>query len=366
MTAPPRSRWLDVIAQVPREGFIPDVVYRHEWDRPAPNWVPVSRVQQPALWRRLVDAEDYVITQVDDGHPSADGSGYTPTSSASNPVVVAEMLDCLDLHPGHRVLEIGTGTGWNAALMASVVGAENVTSVEIDREVADHARRALAGAGFDAVSVITGDGEAGWASTAPYDRVIATVGVYSIPGPWVTQTTLGGRLVVPLSNHYQHPGIAVLQRTRTGAYGRLAGRAVFMPLRAHRHPRISDGDWERAEQLPTTDSTTDQYPQDWISDRDAATAIGQRIPDIITDWQPDGDDAATGTLWLRTPDVTSWATLRLTDTPPPYRIEQAGPRKLLDEVAAAYQWWLDQRRPTVADWRISVDLTGEQRIELVG
>ncbi|MBV9314017.1 MAG: protein-L-isoaspartate(D-aspartate) O-methyltransferase, partial [Pseudonocardia sp.] len=148
---------------VPREWFIPDVIYGHgETDQFGNDLYPVSKLDQPERWWDLVRADDAVITQVDDGHPSPAGTGYELTSSASTPTLVAEMLVVLDPRPGERVLEIGTGTGWNAALLASALGAGNVTSVEVDPTVATHARSALDRAGFSAVTVITGEGLDGW------------------------------------------------------------------------------------------------------------------------------------------------------------------------------------------------------------
>ena len=90
-----------------------------------------------------------------------------PTSSASGPVIVAVMLAALDAHEGHRVLEIGTGTGYNAALLTHRLGAEQVTSLEVDPDIATHAREALSDTGFGGVTVITGDGTHGYPPGCP-------------------------------------------------------------------------------------------------------------------------------------------------------------------------------------------------------
>jgi SAM-dependent methyltransferase len=103
------------------------------------------------------------------------------TSSTSMPSVVAEMLHALRIEPGMSVLELGTGTGWNAALLAHRLGAQNVTLIEIDPDISAHARRALASAGYGAVTVITGDGALGYDVRAPYDRVLSTACVYRVP-----------------------------------------------------------------------------------------------------------------------------------------------------------------------------------------
>jgi protein-L-isoaspartate O-methyltransferase len=358
VTAPnrSRSRWDDAISRVPREWFIPEVIYRQERDRGGNDYLPVSRSADTELWWDLVRADAAVITQVEDGHPGPDGTGYEVTSSASQPDLVVDMLECLDPQPDDRVLEIGTGTGWNAAVLASVLGADNVSSIEVDAGVADQARASLDSAGFGQVRVVTGEGLHGWPAGAPYHRLIATCGVATIPWAWVAQTVVGGRLVVPVTNTYQPPGIAVLTRTPTGATGHFAGPAVFMSARAQRQPRPRAVDSDS----PGVLSHTNLHPYRWVGDRAATTAIGQRISGITTVWRPSGP--ATGTAWLYAPATSSWASVEVTDTRP-YEVEQGGHRRLFDEIRAAYRWWLDHGKPSVADWSIDITTAG-QRIAL--
>src|SRR5437016_377090 len=107
------------------------------------------------------------------------------------------MLDSLDVQSGHSALEIGTGTGWNAALLSQRVGdTGRVVSVEVDSEVAQCARRALKAAGYTPL-VVTADGTQGYAPAAPYDRVINTASVHTIPRAWIDQTKPGGVIVTP-------------------------------------------------------------------------------------------------------------------------------------------------------------------------
>jgi protein-L-isoaspartate(D-aspartate) O-methyltransferase len=121
-----------------------------------------------------------------------------PTSSSSQPAIMAKMLEMLEVRAGQRVLEIGAGTGYNAALLAHLVGDEGrVTSVELDADTAVSARRALLAAGVPA-RVEVGDGTAGWADAAPLDAVIATASTDVVPRAWFDQLRPGGRLVVPL------------------------------------------------------------------------------------------------------------------------------------------------------------------------
>ena len=145
----------------------------------------------PGLPPESAYRDDAIVTKRD-----ADGQ---PISSSSQPAIMAIMLDQLDLAPGLRVLEIGAGTGYNAALMRHIVGsAGTVVSVDIDSEVAAQARDHLASAGYPDVTVVAADGAAGYPPSAPYDRVIATVGVSDLAPPWLGQLSPGGRIVVPL------------------------------------------------------------------------------------------------------------------------------------------------------------------------
>lgn len=122
-------------------------------------------------------------------------------SSSSQPSMMAMMLHQLELKPGHNVLEIGTATGYNAAIMQHIVGPKGrVTSLEIDQELAEQAARNLqrAGAWASAVKVVSGDGVLGYQPRAAYDRIISTVCVWDVPPQWVQQLKPDGILVTPL------------------------------------------------------------------------------------------------------------------------------------------------------------------------
>ncbi|WP_161500586.1 methyltransferase domain-containing protein [Embleya scabrispora] len=134
---------------------------------------------------------------------SIDARGL-PDSTVSQPAMIALMLEQLAVRPGMRVLEIGTGSGYNAALLAHLVGATGeVVSVEVSAELASAAARRLAGLGTH-VDVRAGDGWAGVADRAPFDRIEATVGVPDLPPAWVEQLAPGGVLVAPM---WLRPGL---------------------------------------------------------------------------------------------------------------------------------------------------------------
>ncbi|WP_254716564.1 protein-L-isoaspartate O-methyltransferase [Actinomadura sp. WMMB 499] len=159
-----------------------------------------------------------------------------PSSSASALYVVQDMLDAAGLEPGMSVLEIGAGTGYNAALMADA--GTRVTTVEIDPDLAAAASAALERTGFaDRVTVITGDGEEGAPGSAPYDRVIVTASARTIPYAWVEQSREGGRIVVPYSGPECPGALLVLDVADGIARGRAVGDAFFMPLRGQKQPQ---------------------------------------------------------------------------------------------------------------------------------
>lgn len=136
-------------------------------------------------------ADKAIVTQT-----GADGE---PTSSASQPSIVAIMLEQLAVQPGQRVLEVGAGTGYNAALLAYLVGAAGrVVSIDVDPETAAGAREHLAAAGVPNVEVLAADGWLGHRDGAPYDRVVATVGIWDVSPSWLDQLADDGLLVAPL------------------------------------------------------------------------------------------------------------------------------------------------------------------------
>lgn len=152
---------------VPREVFVPEA--------------PV---------RQAYGVEDVVITKRNE-HGTA-------ISSVSAPRIQAFMLEQADLEPGHHVLEIGS-SGTNAAMIAEIVGtAGEVTTLDIDQDVTDRARRGLAATGYERVNVALGDGEEGCADRAPFDRILVTVGAWDIPPAWVEQLAEHGTITVPL------------------------------------------------------------------------------------------------------------------------------------------------------------------------
>ncbi|MET7933995.1 rRNA adenine N-6-methyltransferase family protein [Streptomyces sp. NPDC005322] len=134
------AAWVDAFRRVDRAVFLPDRI----WVRAADGYEPVDRTAEPEQWRELAYSDQALVTQVEDPPDTAGATAArTPSSSASMPRVVATMLQALDVRPGQRVLEIGAGTGYSAALLSARLGSEQVTTVEVDPALADRARAAL-------------------------------------------------------------------------------------------------------------------------------------------------------------------------------------------------------------------------------
>ena len=128
------------------------------------------------------------------------GADGLPVSSSSQPAIMAIMLEQLGLAPGQRVLEVGTGTGYNAALMTHLVGERgSVVTVDIDADMVARAQANLAAAGYLNVIVVCGDGGFGGPDYAPYDRLIVTAGAWDLAPEWLAELGPGGRIVLPLS-----------------------------------------------------------------------------------------------------------------------------------------------------------------------
>jgi len=157
----------------------------------------------------------------------------TPTSSTSQPSLVAGMLELSDLHPGMRVLEIGTGTGYNAALLAEILGsAANVCTIEFQEDVARRARDYLADEGYGDVKVVCRDGFFGAPEAAPFDRIVATVGCSDLSAHWLDQLDEGGFLLIPLQHGLSDPLVRLWRDpdSPTQAVGHVVDTSGFMQI----------------------------------------------------------------------------------------------------------------------------------------
>ncbi|MFK4119995.1 methyltransferase, FxLD system [Streptomyces longwoodensis] len=193
----------------------------------------------------------------------------TPISCASQPSVVALMLDQLQAQSGERILELGAGTGYNAALIAHLVGPEgHVTTIDVDEDLVEGARTHLTDTGFTNVHALTRDGALGYAEGAPYDRIIATVGAHGIPPAWLEQLAPGGRLVTPqrLKGSVSR---SIVYEERDGRWVSSGSQMnTFMPLRRG----IADDD-RRAISLSAQSTVRLQAPAGQQIDADALAGV---------------------------------------------------------------------------------------------
>lgn len=338
--------WADAWKRVDRAAFVPDRVWV-----PAPDgYHRLDRHDDPMRWRGLVHTDTALITQVENGTAAPQFSLH-PTSSASMPRMVASMLAHLDVREEHRVLEIGTGVGITAALLATRLGDAAVVSVELDPAVAADARAALHRAGLRP-RLIVGDGTRGSAEHAPYDRVLSTFSVHTIPPAWIAQTRPGGRIVTPWGSALYN-GVLIALDVATDpdgsprASGPVVGDAAFMWERGQ-GVRGGVMDTVREHDLGTAGTTT-LDPRPLVDDRDAAFCTGLLVPGVRRSiGRPAGaarGDDGEFTLWLVDADTHSWACVDHTPGADVFETATHGPRPILDEIEAALAWWIEHGRP---------------------
>jgi protein-L-isoaspartate(D-aspartate) O-methyltransferase len=263
--------------------------------------------------------------------------------------IVAMMLEWLGVKDGCRVLEIGTGTGYSAALLCERLGSENVTTIDNQPDLAQLAKERLAAVGYNP-TVLAGDGFGGAPEGAPYDRVIGTCYAWPIPMAWIRQTRPGGRVVAVLPS-----GSAGLDVGDDGsASGHLHPKIVgFMHLRPHM-PRIpTDAEIEQvlsgqAERRPL------RYPPHIMlaggSDQHsfAALALTVSAPYLLVPERDDlGPDAPLVDLGDR-----SWVRFDA------HTVVQGGPRRLWDEIESLYDEWCQLGAPNRERFGLTVTPDG--------
>src|SRR5262245_16717841 len=170
----------------------------------------------------FVEADFTEAAYADQALPMACGQ------TISQPFVVAYMTEQLDVHPEHRVLEIGTGSGYQAAILSRL--AQEVVSVERFRTLADTARQRLAALRYDNVTVVVGDGFAGMPDRAPYDRIMVTAAAEAIPDELLEQLATDGVMVLPLGPHDGAQRIVKLTKTKDGVEREALIAVRFVPL----------------------------------------------------------------------------------------------------------------------------------------
>lgn len=325
--------WRRVWDAVPREPFIPARAWRQDPDG-------CTLLASSAERRALIHSDEPVVIQLDDG--AENGPGIA-TSSNSQPSMVARSLGLLQVEDDARVLEIGTASGYVAALLSERLGDERVFSIELDPALAAHAEAALHAADYRP-NLRCGDGEPGWPEAAPFDRLLATCALRRVPQAYVDQVRPGGLIVAPLAREFWSGALVQLTVQGDGtATGRFHGGASYMPMRSH---RVVDG-------APVNSGTARNRQT-----RLGAAAVlhlafalwaGTRLPGVRL-WHSDGPAGVQ--VWAQHPDGSA-ATAVAGD------VWEYGPRELWAEIERAHRDYVDLGSPAAEAFGLTVSPEGE-------
>lgn len=346
--------WRAAVEAVPREAFLgASGVFLPEDN--AACWRPVAPGSvETKEWVEIAYGDESLVTQLD-GHLTPDQAtgpvtGF-PTSSSTVPATVVGMLEDLDVDDGMTVLEIGTGTGYSTALLCHRLGEDQVTSIEVDPEVAKRADDALEACGYSTWTV-TGDGLLGHPRRAPYDRIIATCAVRRIPHAWIRQTSPGGIILATVGSWSRGTGLAKVTVTgeRT-AEGRIIGRSSFMPARAQAPVPLSGDLAARTAYADTT--------------RPARIA-----PGLLHAWMPAflAQLAAPGVQMINTAsggeqrvylfDTDRESFAELARDGDAWTVRQGGPVALWDAIETAVTTWQGTGEPDISAVQLDVTPAG--------
>jgi protein-L-isoaspartate(D-aspartate) O-methyltransferase len=352
--------WARAFATVPRHRFLPRF-FRQTPDHD--GWQAIG--ESDPDWLELVYTDATWVTQLDHDSTRWDTAARTrrsvqgvPTSSSTAPGLMALMLEALDIDDDQTVLEIGTGTGYNAALLSHRLGSHLVTTVEVDPAVAETARQRLLACGYTPTRVI-GDGAAGHPDGAPYDRIIATCSAATIPPAWAAQLRPGGLLLTNLHRDLGGGALALLRRDDDGRLeGRfLADYGAFMPVR-------SDPPADAEQRLTAALATVDDYlagrptpvGADELDHPDFGMLAALRLPGVTSLWfEPD-----TGPQRWLLADDGSWARVEQTTQ----TVTQHGTRRLWSEVERLHQRWCETGKPPRQRFGLTVTSSGVHRFWL--
>lgn len=356
-----RSQWLRrAFEETPRHVFVPRYC---RWEGGCELIVDGDSAAQRDEWLRGVYTDQALMVQLRPAHDESTGSGF-PTSSSSAPGVMAGMLEALGLQPGHRVLEIGTGTGYNAALLSRRVGAANVVSIELDPGLADTARHTLAELGLHP-SVHTGDGHHGVPDAAPFDRIIATASVDHIPPAWIAQLAPGGVIIADLRGSLSGSLVWLTLVDDDVAEGRFLDLpGAFMPMRPRLDSPLRDGEtWDQVLDECNPQRRTTPVDAAAVADCEPLRFLlqlhlaGCRVRGFLrSPCSPELRGHATDGSWfavdLHTDDV-------------PFPVAQGGPGRLWDTVESCWALWQYLGKPDVERFGVTApDVAGLQYVWL--
>ncbi|WP_242884019.1 methyltransferase domain-containing protein [Actinomadura litoris] len=335
------AEWREAMHAVPREVFVPSTGLANPDD--GGDWYLIDRDARPDEWLSAVYSDASIVTQRADGQgdPLNPSAGLA-SSSLSAPGIAFKFLELMAPRDNDRVLEIGTGTGYTAAILSARLGEGNVTSVEVDNEVAKQAATNLVAAGF-APHLVIGDGRAGFRDNAPYDRVHATVGVAEVPYPWVEQTRPGGVIVVPWQPIQGHGFVTRLTVIADVAYGRFHGPAGYMMLREQRAGSVL---WKPHHHDDAEVTETSLDPRTVAeADKGVQLAAVELAPGLAFLPEPHDDGAFSLLLYEVGKPEGSWAACDYSPGKKRYEVTQYGDRRLWDEMEEVFAWWIRHDQP---------------------
>ncbi|MGH3753329.1 MAG: methyltransferase domain-containing protein [Pseudonocardiaceae bacterium] len=342
-------QWREVFQRTWRHPYVP--VYYPELGAPCLLSIDPQRRGE---WLAAVYSDQTLITKVVQVPMSpALRPGTSPmfTSSSTLPSLMLRMLEELEVTDGCRVLEIGTGSGYNAALLCERLGSACVTSVDIDPELVELATERLAANGYTPTLAAV-DGAGGYPPGAPYDRIIATCSVPAIPTAWLAQAAPGAVLLADVRGKI---GGTVARLTVDGD-GTATGRFLplgtsFMWLRRTLDIAAPGVIWE-PEGTPV-ESVTGVDPTLLHSDSLFGFIAQWHLPDVT--WGQLTDDGAPG-IHLSAPDG-SRASVPSTLSSGGFPVTQIGPRRLWDRVEEAHAFWRQAGRPHYDQFGITATAT---------
>ncbi|RAJ34635.1 protein-L-isoaspartate(D-aspartate) O-methyltransferase [Kitasatospora sp. SolWspMP-SS2h] len=332
------------VEATPRELFLRPGVFLPTDDL---RWRPLTPLgTDPAEWADIAYRDESLVTQLDN-HLTADQAAEPlaglPTSSSTTPATVVSMIEALELRDGHTVLEICTGTGYSTALLCHLLGEDNVTSIEVDPDVAARADAALEQTGHSTWTV-TGDGLLGHPRRAPYDKVVATCAVRRIPRAWIRQTRPGGTVLATVGSWSYGTGLAKVTVNDDGtAEGRITGPSSFMPVRSQAD-RPLDGDLAARAAYPDTERPTSLDPAlltEWMPA--FLTQLAAPGAQLVRATTADGDTRT----YLFDPARESFA--ELTGADGTRTVRQGGPAALWDAVEDTLTAWQEAGQPAISD-----------------
>ncbi|MGH3885109.1 MAG: methyltransferase domain-containing protein [Pseudonocardiaceae bacterium] len=344
-------RWRSALETVPRHVFVPRF---YDGDH---QLVDGADPAQHDCWLSAVYSDIPLVTQIT-RVPDTDLDLFT--SSSSMPSLMVDMLELLSVADGHRVLEIGTGTGYNAALLSHRLGAANVTSIDLDPSLVTDARERLASIGYRP-HLVAGDGAHGVRERAPYHSIIATCAVPAIPVAWITQIVDGATILADVRGEVSGALILLRKTSPDTVTGRVLTRpGSFMWLRARvDNPLRNGGRYTTVFSLDGAESRTTDVAPELVDNRDFRFVLQRYVPRLQSITWGRRDDAAV--LALRADD-TSWVEVVVAEAQPGrYAITQGGPRRIWDDVERAASVWSSLGRPVRQRFGLTATVDGKHR-----